>query len=201
MVVVIKVFTSPLHARSSTAATEAAPGDVGNDSCCVGLQARAQEPRSWSATLVPFPPSPSRTCHIDCGCSSRAWWSQLLRKLEKFLLELRNLAYQTRHPQQLRPSGSREDARYGHVYDLRLIRFPPRPLARPPCTQVCSEHCYSRRATFMATQHANECWCSRDPDLEYDRHTEIVVGEYGSCNMYCAGDHVSCCLLGCLSDG
>lgn len=60
-----------------------------------------------------------------------------------------------------------------------------------PSLQVCSEHCYDRRATYMATQHGNECWCSRDPELNFDRHTVVVDGEYGLCNMYCYGNEVT----------
>lgn len=36
----------------------------------------------------------------------------------------------------------------------------------------------------MATQHGNECFCSREEDLEYLRHG------IGKCDMACTGDNV-----------
>lgn len=37
----------------------------------------------------------------------------------------------------------------------------------------------------MALQHGDECWCSKDGAMEYDRHGR---GEYGECDMKCGGD-------------
>lgn len=62
-------------------------------------------------------------------------------------------------------------------------------------TQMCYEHCVDRRATYMATQHGFECWCSHDADLDYARHSddfERVDGrDYGLCATRCEGDKVS----------
>ena len=37
----------------------------------------------------------------------------------------------------------------------------------------------------MATQFGNECYCSTEEDLDYDRH------KTGDCDMPCTGDEVS----------
>lgn len=60
---------------------------------------------------------------------------------------------------------------------------------------MCSLHCYDRRATYMATQYGYECWCSRNPDLDFIRHTLTEGGDTGLCDMPCMGDEVRRALL------
>lgn len=56
----------------------------------------------------------------------------------------------------------------------------------------------------MATQYGNECWCSREGILDYERHGEDAV-----CDYPCAGDEVnaangwemSCVMCNKLADG
>eukprot|EP00752_Nemacystus_decipiens_P017253 g15457.t1 len=46
----------------------------------------------------------------------------------------------------------------------------------------CYEYCVSLGAHLMATQYADQCWCSDEVDVEYDRHGEA------DCNYPCVGD-------------
>ena len=58
---------------------------------------------------------------------------------------------------------------------------------------MCSVHCYEHRATYMATQWGYECWCSRNPGLDFVRHTMDEEGDTGLCDMPCMGDEVTRC--------
>ena len=51
--------------------------------------------------------------------------------------------------------------------------------------QLCHEYCNVNGAFYMATQFGNECFCSREGDLDFDRH------DVGTCDKPCAGDDVS----------
>lgn len=42
----------------------------------------------------------------------------------------------------------------------------------------------------MALQHGDECWCSYDGNMEYDRHGR---GEFGECDMMCGGEDSTTC--------
>lgn len=58
-------------------------------------------------------------------------------------------------------------------------------------TQMCYEHCFSKEATYMATQYGFECWCSHETDLDYARHSDDMEGRDNSlCTMACEGDEV-----------
>ncbi|CAN0053577.1 unnamed protein product [Ectocarpus sp. 6 AP-2014] len=48
--------------------------------------------------------------------------------------------------------------------------------------EKCYEHCMEMGAEYMATQWAQECFCSNNKDLEYDRH-----GSGAKCDMTCTG--------------
>lgn len=43
----------------------------------------------------------------------------------------------------------------------------------------------------MATQYGEECWCSKDVDLDFTRHTGDEEGDFGLCDMFCTGNSVS----------
>eukprot|EP00903_Cladosiphon_okamuranus_P013409 g12494.t1 len=60
-------------------------------------------------------------------------------------------------------------------------------------TEMCSGHCYERRATYMATQFGYECWCSRNPGLNFIRHTVAAEGDTGLCDKDCYGDARETC--------
>lgn len=80
-------------------------------------------------------------------------------------------------------------------FEQRLYIPPPgrtcsaRQLALRRCflLQVCFEYCTARGAAYMATQWGVECWCSREGDLDFDRH-----GDGGVCDYPCIGDEVRC---------
>lgn len=43
----------------------------------------------------------------------------------------------------------------------------------------------------MATQYGFECWCSRNPELDFIRHSTKEEGDPALCDMPCYGDEVS----------
>lgn len=47
----------------------------------------------------------------------------------------------------------------------------------------------------MATQYGYECWCSRNPGLDFIRHTVAEEGDTGLCGMPCYGDDVNIIVL------
>ncbi|CAN0291073.1 unnamed protein product, partial [Ascophyllum nodosum] len=53
--------------------------------------------------------------------------------------------------------------------------------------QLCHEYCNVQGAFYMATQLGNECFCSTEEDLNYDRH------KTGDCDMPCTGDESERC--------
>ncbi|CAM9746286.1 unnamed protein product, partial [Ectocarpus fasciculatus] len=57
-------------------------------------------------------------------------------------------------------------------------------------TAMCYEHCFSKGATYMATQYGSECWCSHDTDLDFARHSNA---DNGLCTMACDGDNSEIC--------
>eukprot|EP00752_Nemacystus_decipiens_P003873 g3562.t1 len=60
-------------------------------------------------------------------------------------------------------------------------------------TEMCAVHCYERRATYMATQYGYECWCSRNPELDFIRHTMDGKADDGLCDMLCLGAENEVC--------
>ncbi|CAM9885714.1 unnamed protein product [Ectocarpus fasciculatus] len=58
---------------------------------------------------------------------------------------------------------------------------------------MCAEHCFGRRATYMATQYGHECWCSGYTDLDYSRHSGTDKGDADLCDVYCYGSDAETC--------
>eukprot|EP00752_Nemacystus_decipiens_P013637 g12090.t1 len=59
-------------------------------------------------------------------------------------------------------------------------------------TEVCFDYCTELGAAFMATQWAEECWCSPDGGLDYNRHNG-TIGVNAECDMPCTGDGTEMC--------
>ncbi|CAM9965889.1 unnamed protein product [Ascophyllum nodosum] len=84
-----------------------------------------------------------------------------------------------------------EEGYYAHVgcyMDKEDDRVLGVKLVRDDTTaELCHEYCNVRGAFYMATQYGNECFCSEEGDLDYDRHST------GVCDQPCAGDDSERC--------
>ncbi|CBJ26447.1 conserved unknown protein [Ectocarpus siliculosus] len=58
---------------------------------------------------------------------------------------------------------------------------------------MCAEHCFGRRATYMALQYGYECWCSRYTELDYSRHSGTDKGDADLCDLSCYGCDAETC--------
>ncbi|CAM9700723.1 unnamed protein product [Ascophyllum nodosum] len=84
-----------------------------------------------------------------------------------------------------------EEGYYAHLgcyMDKKDDRVLGMKLVRDDITaELCHEYCNVSGAFYMATQFGNECFCSREGDLDFDRH------DVGVCNKPCAGDESERC--------
>lgn len=53
---------------------------------------------------------------------------------------------------------------------------------------MCLEHCTELEAAYMALQFGEECWCSADRALNYDRHGDH--DKDAVCQTACTGHKV-----------